>query len=853
MSKLKISEDLFLEKQELNRLVKFLAKEGHKREFLLSTKSFGIFPGELIPDSLVESKDSFLVENANSNNNQVFINPGKAVDSNGEIIHLVDKITRTVPNDNLWYWIKISYQENLSEIGTVSINGDGLLVGIGTKFKEVLRGQPNFTSKIRFTNSNSGNIFEYEVVEVIDDENVVLSGGGFIAESNLKYTVIGTFTPGFIPSNPNKSIFVYDDCKVEFIPEDIVNSAPAKNSGLEFYLARVKSFNQNVLVQDKRNEFWKSRSEFELTLLEKEIQNPIIGVESVKWDVRSQAGTKNEVNLAFGLRSSNWTIDPTQNKLTIATGVGGVLKMGETDYFEDADFDGWKVYTPNGKHHKIYQSEKTGGQINLYLEYMDPDSFISSEQVLIVPDIEEIEILVRYDFETGIINQLEETFSFPANTPVCKMYLRIIGQTPYYYNLKYRYRNQKEYTDWVNFPDKPTWHYTEKAFEQNGILKDGVILNTYEENVEAGFIYEYNFHVSDGFIQVVPNANNYEAFVDKIDLGDLLGVEVTELDNNVQIKELVVGRDRQYQYFVGDEIQFSQNLYIDIKNYRVDGSPCRNGNHFYLHFKQKVSPESFTLGFKLRIIQNFVSLASFDILKIFEEIDIDFLNTSVEGIWIRVTYDGDTWFVNHVNEIDVEKRGTIKMFAPVGDQTLSDCFNQSNGLGKVGSGWYGWALADGRNNTIDMRSRIPVGRDERESAPGGTDNLVWDSIYNLIGNQVGLKNIALSRINIPPHKHTFIVTGVNDGGTSEAINTFNNRISAEEYKITNLTSLGGRFNGQWGASGSQLGDSLIIGNTGDGTDNVGEDTEESMPLQSVVAPIDIRQPSRVIQFVQKIM
>ena len=50
-----------------------------------------------------------------------------------------------------WYWLKVTYKQSPIEVGTITIGGNtgGLMKGIGTKFTETLRGQPNFPSKIK--------------------------------------------------------------------------------------------------------------------------------------------------------------------------------------------------------------------------------------------------------------------------------------------------------------------------------------------------------------------------------------------------------------------------------------------------------------------------------------------------------------------------------------------------------------------------------------------------------------------------------------------------------------------------------------------------------------------------------
>jgi len=113
-----------------------------------------------------------------------------------------------IANNGLWYWIKIAHQFINEEVGTVSIDVNGNLTGIDTKFTEVLRGAPNFPSKIRLLDA-SYNLLDYEIVEVIDDTTVLLAGvaSSFTAESTLTYALLGTFTPGHVRTPTDKYPF----------------------------------------------------------------------------------------------------------------------------------------------------------------------------------------------------------------------------------------------------------------------------------------------------------------------------------------------------------------------------------------------------------------------------------------------------------------------------------------------------------------------------------------------------------------------------------------------------------------------------------------------------------------------
>jgi microcystin-dependent protein len=63
----------------------------------------------------------------------------------------------------------------------------------------------------------------------------------------------------------------------------------------------------------------------------------------------------------------------------------------------------------------------------------------------------------------------------------------------------------------------------------------------------------------------------------------------------------------------------------------------------------------------------------------------------------------------------------------------------------------GWALCNGQNNTVDLRSRFIVAHDERTIQPSGVDE--WDLNYK-VGNKGGEKTTILTVNQMPAHNHT---------------------------------------------------------------------------------------------------
>ena len=238
MSRLKFSSNLFLEVNELQRFNKFLEEDGWKRAMKAISKNFGIVENA--------SNSYFKVTARSGSNSVIVINAGIAFDSNMDAIVMTDDLELSVGNTGSNRWVILSRAVTNEEQGTVSINSDGSLSGIGTEFTKVLRGQPNFPVKVKFNSTvNNG---EYEVVSVTSDTSALLSGS-FVNQSNIKYSVVGTFTPGFQPTEDNKMIYEYDSYNIEVVDSE---DRPAV-SGDEFILAMI-SFDASgsMNVSDER-------------------------------------------------------------------------------------------------------------------------------------------------------------------------------------------------------------------------------------------------------------------------------------------------------------------------------------------------------------------------------------------------------------------------------------------------------------------------------------------------------------------------------------------------------------------------------------------------------------------------
>ena len=260
MSKLNITRNIFLEKEELNRLQDFLLNDTIASIFLDNTTQWGIvrsvFDG-VSPD--------FLVENGSNLGTIKISNLSKAVDNERLLILQQPKDNIPVPQDNTWYWVKISHKYSNLEEGECQINLNGEVTGINTKFSEVLRGHSSEVPvKIKFFRE-SGTLLNDQIYEVVSlnssgpDLNMLLAGEEFSVETGLRYAVIGS-TPIFenITEEQEEGLYFYDDCNLQLIPEEVTDEQPESNfiEGKDFYIARIRNVAGTVIIEDKREDWW---------------------------------------------------------------------------------------------------------------------------------------------------------------------------------------------------------------------------------------------------------------------------------------------------------------------------------------------------------------------------------------------------------------------------------------------------------------------------------------------------------------------------------------------------------------------------------------------------------------------
>lgn len=742
---LKINSNLFLEVAELNRNDQFLDEWGYRRHVLANSKTYGIVKDLDLPETgTILTRDAFYVSKFGvSCYDKVIINPGMIIDGLGRYVVNDKTVDVMITPDSNWYWLKVRHKYSVKELGTISVDSLGNVIGTGTEFTKILRGQPNFPSKIRFLNSTLGNANDYEVVSVSNNGSMILQGA-FVPESGLEFAVVGTFTPGYPVPTSDELIFQYDSFEYELVLETTLNQAPASIVNEEFYLARIKSNGTTILVEDKRTDWWRPWGEWWLDFVDRNLNNKLIGVEGVQYEQPNEPRAHNLALVAWGMRFSVYTIDPSLKKMSILIGLGGTYK--DTSFFNSGDFNDWRLYAKNGTWRTIIDSQKTGTQIVITLDVLNPDDYGTADELFVAPPYERIEIRARRD--GGVIDtldqdqdtditevfpwpNLERTFEFPINTHLARLRLPALDGC-YKYNLTYRYIVFEGYTDWLTFPDDPIGHYDENSYDDYGNLKLPI------DRTQVPYVGSSSL----GFIKVCEAPDSFQNFQDEVRTGDVFGVRTLSLSNSTPVLDLQVGIDKKYQHFIG-ALTLTADMYINLKT-----DDAREGNTFWLHIDQWLVLQTF----KLRLVQDFVDPTNYTLIHDFSLNDLFYArnNTSSDasqshrlGLFVTCTFD-DTgnWIARF--DTDLTPKGTVRMLNS--GAGLASLNFDGTGFG-IRRGFWGWHILNGQDAFLDMNDRFAMGT--VSGTPGSTG---------------GSNSITLSVSNLPEHRHAATLTGSTTSG-----------------------------------------------------------------------------------------
>lgn len=426
MSNLKISPNLFLEVAELNRLVKFLKKDGYEQLIKSMLKSYGIVSNA--------ENNYFKVTAKTGSSNVIVINPGIAFDSQLRAIRLDDSLELSIDNTGSIYWVVLEYESTNYERGTINITSDGTIQGIGTSFTEVLRGQPNFPTKVRF--NSSLNTEEYEVVSVVNDTSAVISGS-LIAENNLKYAVIGTFTPGFETTDDNKNIYELDSCKISIVASADVPSLDNN----QYLLASIEFSGNGMIITDKRSQYM-FNSSFSG------------GIEVKSDDIVSLLAVKKiqsnliELSIEHGYSINRFEILQTPQSTVFRINSGSCNFLGSGN-IPDSFFKNWILLNKNTMK-KVVINDNINK--DLYISSFNEDIINDDvSEFIIVPPYSELEYELSYSSDEESGSDLTTSYHLVSQGSNANKILISIPNGTVTIKLRYRLINGEESTHWQKF------------------------------------------------------------------------------------------------------------------------------------------------------------------------------------------------------------------------------------------------------------------------------------------------------------------------------------------------------------------------------------------------------------------
>lgn len=730
--------ELFLEVVELNKFKQSLGEKGFINAIIQHSSSFGLVKNQ----KKIEFENARVERGVDTSLGQKTLKV-KAVngfDRDGLHLSSEGKENIIIPANGEWYWLRIKHKYSSLEKGKVSVSITGDLVGVGTEFTKTLRGMPNFPSRIKFEDSIH-NTLEYDVLEVIDDQHAVLMHPSvnstgiatFDVEKDLKYSVVGTFTPGVPISNSNKYPFRYDDVEFELVEERIENVPPSRIQDKEFYIARVRVDNNDVVIQDKRTELWSDNGFYEFLKEIDSTTNPLIGVENIKWKNPLSPSNSNTIEIGWGMRSQNWAIDASKNIITLfGSAKGG--RFRNVDDFTNGDFNGWRVYAPNGSYHRVVSSIKQGQAINLTLDVLDVDNFsldggktftneeIQDGWVLVVPDVEGIELLLTPDIDDENENAIV-SYYFPINSLVGRCDVELYKQDGCLYNIKYRYKNQNTYSAWKALPSDKKGYLAEVSFDDNGRLRDE------EDRVNKPYLSDF----VQGYIEVVASPNSYIHTIGTIYKGDKIGVQTIGSLDGVQTHELRVGKSKKYQY-VNGSFSLTEDVFFNLS-----GSNAVEGNEFKIHLNGVFVSN----GYKIKIVTG-VESGNLTVLKEIGDGDFFEMRNRDGGLIFHCVFsDQKKWEITSQN-YDLGQPFEMKMFRG----EVTEYFDTTL-QGKV-KGYFGWEI-----DTV-MQGRVPIGYGK------GTDINKKTNSFD-INSSGGEYEHKLTIEEMPSHNHSFTQKGIFNG------------------------------------------------------------------------------------------
>ena len=379
----RISNNLFLGVAELNRLKKSLGEEGWKRFIRNFIRKYGIIRNN--------DNTNFLPIKKSGVDEVLTIQPGIAFDADMNAIIIDTPIDISLPSSMLSgdnkYWIVIRYGSTHNEVGTVSVNSTGALTGTGTKFLEVLRGQPDFPTKVKF--DSQVNLGTYEVISVASDNSAIIAGS-FTQESDLKYSVVGTFTPGFIPNPEDAQIYEYDSYEISVVTATAMPmSVPV---GYDFVICAVSYIKGVMNIEDYRlmfmlNEPYELSDENMIALS----VNPLVTLVNENVVDVNEKGIMVELLMEHGFAITSFDLLATTAGYTFTINQGGCNYIDTSSTIPNGIFKGWWILNRNNM--KYCEVSDSVNNV-LYITDIVPEAVQDAANIVLIPPFNEIEYRV---------------------------------------------------------------------------------------------------------------------------------------------------------------------------------------------------------------------------------------------------------------------------------------------------------------------------------------------------------------------------------------------------------------------------------------------------------------------------
>lgn len=719
MSKINFQSKSFLGVQELKRMQSFISEDYMKAMIKKIYSSYGFISKDGI------DFNDFKVINGTSG--KVSISPGSIIDSDGNLIYndttLVDQLT--VTNDSKTYFVICEYAERTFEDGTCTIDVNGNITGLGTKFTETLRGGPYHASKIKFTNSVS-NLTEYEVLSVSSDLGMKLNipSSLLTSETGVKYKVIGTFEPGTVPTEDQKYPYRRDYCSLSL---SLVE--PSNLGSKKFILASVSNTAGTVTITDRRNEFVASTNTRRLSI---DFTHNSIGVEKAIWDSSSSDLGGSIVSIGWGFKVPSISWSQSGSLITVNSGSGGILQtVGQVT---SSMFDGWRVYFNGGGYGVVTSTVGLGASVQLNI---DNSSIAKAGDIVIVPNFDFVQIEMLSATLVNTINN--KTESFHISQAVADIKAKFITDDP---DVVFSYR-------FINLNGS----FTSKRFIQNNSYDNELSFDQY-----GSFVSSYLSSVVSGLLTLNKNPLNHgETKASLNSANTFKGMQSWSYGNQLSNPNGLVNLGTDGNTF----------------NFQVV-SPTVKG------LIQKPIGTLVFLSPLSNVIIDSVTLNTSEINDGYRAIEIPGGQSvsMAAGELVGFIYSGISW---KLSVVPVSKQLPVTA-PPVG--SILDWYGNfaanfdTTGLG-ISDGLVGWALCNGVNSTPDLRGLttiMAINSVPSVGSPALASNVdpgVAGNTNFAMGSVGGKQRHVLNISEMPSHSHT-----ITDPGHGHENGSFNRLLNA---------------------------------------------------------------------------